>query len=165
MSQCVSLRSVEGLTSFGEKTVITWLLGAASPFQSWEEFEGAIDGPTGGAIYTFADRPVLIGIMLVVAALIFLYFLYASFHISGGESTAKSPSTLGLLLVAGAASAMASLYEGFNEQNRVREAARPGEVTQVSETSRKLPAAMVGMMGMVGVTKRKKSSRRIRLNR
>ncbi len=145
--------------------MFTWLLGAASPFQGWEEFEGAADGPTGGAIYTFADRPALIGIMVIVSALIFLYFIYASFHISGGESTAKSPGVLGLLLVAGAASAMTSLYEGINEQKSVRQAARPGEVTQVTKTARQLPAAMVGMMGMVGVSKRKKSRRHLRLNR
>lgn len=145
--------------------MVTWLLGAASPFKTWEEFEGTVDGPTAGAIYTFADRPALIGIMVVVSALVFLYFIYASFNISGGKSTAKSPTALGLLLVAGAASAMASLYEGFAEQSTVRQAARSGEVSHVTQTSRKLPAAMVGMMGLVGVSKRKKSSRRVRLNR
>ncbi|MEM6522124.1 MAG: hypothetical protein AAF722_22665 [Cyanobacteria bacterium P01_C01_bin.70] len=145
--------------------MFTWLLGAASPFQTWEEFEGAVDGPTGGAIYTFADRPALIGIMVVVAALVFLYFLYAAFHISSGESTAKPPSALGLLLVAGAASAMTALYEGFTEQKPVRQAARSGEVAQASTSSRQLPAAMVGMLGLVSVSKRKKSSRRIRLNK
>ena len=103
--------------------------------------------------------------MVVVAALIFLYFLYASFHISSGESTAKPPSALGLLLVAGAASAMTALYEGFTEQKPVRQAARSGEVAQASTPSRQLPAAMVGMMGLVSVSKRKKSGRRIRLNK
>lgn len=145
--------------------MFTWLLGAASPFQTWEEFEGAIEGPTGGAIYTFADRPALIGIMVVVAALVFLYFIYASFHISSGQSTAKSPTVLGMLLVAGAASAMASLYEGFTERGTTQQAARGQEVSQVTETSRRLPAAMVGMVGLFGASKRKKSNRRIRLNR
>ncbi|MEM6425778.1 MAG: hypothetical protein AAGF66_18605 [Cyanobacteria bacterium P01_H01_bin.119] len=145
--------------------MFTWLLGAASPFQTWEEFEGAIDGPTGGAIYTFADRPALIGIMVAVAALLFLYFIYASFHISSGESTAKSPKMLGLLLVAGMASAMASLYEGVSEQNKVRQASRSGEVTQVAQTNRQLPAALFGMVGLFGISKSKSSKRRRRLNR
>ncbi len=145
--------------------MFVWLFGAASPFNTWEEFEGAIDGPTGGAIYTFADRPALIGIMVVVAALVFLYFLYAAFHISSGESKPKSPTTLGLLLVAGAASAMASLYEGVTEKTSVQQASRSGEVSQPTKQSRKLPFAMIGMTGLASVVKRKKASRRIRLNR
>ena len=145
--------------------MFVWLFGAASPFKTWEEFEGTIDGPTGGAIYTFADHPALIGIMVVVAALVFLYFLYAAFHISSGESSAKSPPMLGLLLVAGAASAMASLYEGITEKAPVQQASRSGEVSQPVKQSLKLPFAMIGMTGLTGIVKRKKSSRRIRLNR
>ena len=141
-----------------------WLLGAASPFKTWEEFEGAVDGPTGGAIYTFADRPALIGIMVVVAALVFVYFIYASFHISGGKSSAKSPPMLGMLLVAGAASAMTALYEGFTERESVQQASRSGEVSQPVKQSRKLPLAMLGMTGLAGMS-RKRSQRRIRLRR
>ena len=146
--------------------MFTYLLGAASPFKTWEEFDGALDGPTGGAIYTFADRPALIGIMVVVAALVFVYFIYASFNMKAGESDAKSPPMLGLLLVAGAASAMASLYEGFTERGNVQQASRSAEVAQVTKPSRKSPAAMLGMLGMVGVSKRKRSShRRMRFDR
>lgn len=145
--------------------MLMWILGAASPFKTWEEFEGSIDGPTGGAIYTFADRPALIGIMVVVAALVFLYFLYASFHISGGQSTAKSPTTLGLLLVAGAASAMASLYEGVTERNGVQQANRSGEISQPAKQSRKAPLAILGMTGLAGVSQRQRGSRRRRINR
>lgn len=140
-----------------------WLFGAASPFATWEEFEGAVDGSTGGAIYTFADRPALIGIMIVVAALVFLYFIYASFHISGGQSSAKSPPMLGMLLVAGAASAMAAFYEGFAERGTAQQASRSGEVSQPMPQARKLPLAMLGMTGMAGMTQRKRSRRRIRL--
>lgn len=154
--------------------MFVWLLGAASPFQTWEEFEGAIDGPTGGAIYTFADRPALIGIMIVVAALAFLYFIYASFSISGGKSTAKSPPVLAMLIVAGAASAMASLYEGFTERGAVQQASRSGETSQVAKQSSKVPMALLGMTGLAGLSGRKRrtkasaaklASRRIRLHR
>ncbi|MEB3357308.1 MAG: hypothetical protein VKK04_11330 [Synechococcales bacterium] len=136
-----------------------WLVGAASPFRSWEEFEGAADGPTGGAIYTFADRPALIGIMVVVAALIFLYFIYASFHIKSGHSSAKSPSVLGMLLVAGAASAMASLYEGVVERGTVHQASRSGEMSQISKQSHQPPVALLGMIGLTGASRRKRSQR------
>lgn len=144
--------------------MLVWLLGAASPFTTWEEFEGAIEGPTSGAIYTFADRPALVGIMVVVAALVFLYFIYASFHISSGESSAKSPTVLGMLLVAGAASAMTSLYEGFTEQT-VQQASRSGEISQPAKQSRKVPLAMLGMTGLAGISQRKRVSRRRRINR
>lgn len=144
--------------------MMVWLLGAASPFKTWEEFEGTVDGPTGGAIYTFADRPALIGIMVVVAALVFLYFLYASFNISNGESSAKSPTVLGMLLVAGAASAMASLYEGLSDRP-VQQASRSGEVSQPTKQSRKAPLAMLGMTGLAGLSQRQRVSRRRRINR
>lgn len=154
--------------------MFVWLLGAASPFQTWEEFEGAIEGDTGGAIYTFADRPALIGIMIVVAALAFLYFIYASFNISGGKSTAKSPPVLGMLIVAGAASAMASLYEGLTERSAVQQASRTGEAAQVEKPANQVPMALLGMTGLAGITGRKRrtkanaaklASRRIRLHR
>ncbi|NER85329.1 MAG: hypothetical protein F6K42_38705 [Leptolyngbya sp. SIO1D8] len=144
--------------------MFVWLLGAASPFKTWEEFEGTIDGPTGGAIYTFADRPALIGIMVVVSALLFLYFIYASFNISSGKSTAKSPPMLGMLLIAGAASAMTALYEGFTDLGTVQQTSRSGEVSQPTKRSQKLPVAMLGMMGLAGAS-RKRSHRRIRIRR
>lgn len=143
--------------------MVSWIVGAASPFQGWEAFEGAIEGPTAGAIYTFADRPVLIGIMIVVAALIFLYFIYASFHISSGRSTPKSPPVLGLLLVAGAASAMTSLYEGVMEREAGRQTARSVPSQVAAPTARKMPLAMFGLTGVVGLTGRRRPRQRRRL--
>ncbi len=140
----------------------SWLIGAASPFATWEEFEGAIDGPTGGAIYTFADRPALLGIATVVAALVFIYFIYASFHIKSGDTSAEPPHALGLLLVAGAASAMASLYEGVVDQKNPQQVSRSGEVSQVSKASRQLPAALLGMTSLTGFTARRKRSKPVR---
>ncbi len=138
----------------------TWIFGAASPFDSWEAFEGAVDGPTGGAIYTFADRPALTGIMIVVAALIFIYFLYATFNIKAGHSQAKSPPMLGLLLLAGASSVMVSVYEGVAERRVNPQTSRSAETGSMSPAP-KLPAALVGMAGIIG-GKRKRSPRRIR---
>lgn len=143
--------------------MLSWIIGAASPFNGWEEFEGAVDGPTGGAIYTFADRPALIGIMVIVAALVFLYFIYAAFQIKAGESGAKSPPALGLLLVAGAASAMATLYEGWIEREAVQQASRPGKVAALTQQAREMPIALIGMTGLAGTTRRKSSRRGRRL--
>jgi len=138
--------------------MIAWIVGAASPFDSWEAFEGAVDGPTGGAIYTFADRPALIGITIVVAALVFLYFIYASFCIKSGNSNAKSPPVLGLLLATGAASAMASFYEGVTERGAVQQASPPGQ-SRLTKQARKVPVALLGMTGLAGVSGRKRPRR------
>ena len=146
----------------------SWLIGAASPFATWEEFEGAIDGPTGGAVYTFADRPALLGIATVVSALVFVYFIYASFHIKSGDTSAEPPHALGLLLVAGAASAMAGLYEGFVDQKPTQHTSRSGQVSRMSNSSRKLPAVLLGMTSIAGMSakrKRTKGSRRRLRNR
>lgn len=140
--------------------MFVWLIGAASPFSTAEEFQGAIDGPTGGAIYTFADRPALIGIMVFLSALIFLYFLYVSFNIKEGHSTAKAPHVLAALLLVGAASAMTSLYENVNNQD-ARRVANRYEMTQ-SRSSRALPAALLGMTGIAGMSKRKRARRKAR---
>ena len=132
-----------------------WFIAAASPFSTWEEFEGAIDGPTGGAIYTFADRPALIGVMIFVAALVFIYFLYSAFNIKNGHSTAKSPQVLAVLMLVGAASAMTSLYENVRG-NDTRRASDRYEVAQSTQSSRSKPAALLGMAGIAGMSKRKR---------
>lgn len=132
-----------------------WFIAAASPFGTWEEFEGAIDGPTGGAIYTFADRPALIGVMVFVAALIFLYFLYVAFNVKNGHSTAKSPQVLAILMLVGATSAMTSLYENVRS-NDTRRVSDRYEVGQLTQSSRSESAALLGMIGMAGVSKRKR---------
>lgn len=47
-----------------------------SPFTSWSEFEASKD-----AMYAFADSPVVIGILTVLAVLIFGYWLYSTLAI------------------------------------------------------------------------------------
>jgi hypothetical protein len=140
----------------------SWLIGAASPFATWEEFQGANDGPTGGAIYTFADRPALLGIATVVAVLLFVYFIYASFNIKSGDTSAESPHVLAVLLVAGAASAMATLYQGLTDQKATHHASRSGQVSQVAKSSRPLPAALLGMTGLAGLSSQRKRSKAMR---
>jgi len=139
-----------------------WFLAAASPFKTGEEFAGALDGPTGGAIYTFADRPALIGIMVVLSALIFLYFIYASFNVKAGESTAKSPEVLGVLLLVGAASAMMSLYETVKGPNPRRASARQEMAQTRSENSPGAVPALLGMTSLAGLSSRRKRRQRPR---
>lgn len=51
----------------------------SSPFSTFEEFEGAIDGPTGGAIYTFAHSPATNTIALLICVVLFIWFLVRTF--------------------------------------------------------------------------------------
>lgn len=51
----------------------------SSPFSTFEEFQGAIDGPTGGAIYTFAGSPAINTIALLIGIGVFLWFLVRTF--------------------------------------------------------------------------------------
>ncbi|MGB7484546.1 MAG: hypothetical protein WA901_00025 [Phormidesmis sp.] len=50
----------------------------SSPFITIEEFNSATDGPTEGAIYTFANSPAINAIALVVAVGVFIWFLVAT---------------------------------------------------------------------------------------
>ena len=50
-----------------------------SPFSTLEEFNAAIDGPTGGAIYTFAHTPAINAIALVASVGIFIWFIVATY--------------------------------------------------------------------------------------
>ena len=51
----------------------------SSPFSTIEEFNNVLDGPTEGAIYTFANSPVINIIALLVAVGIFIWFMVATY--------------------------------------------------------------------------------------
>ena len=44
-----------------------------SPFANWGEFEASKE-----AMYAFADSPALIGVLVLISAVAFLYWLYAT---------------------------------------------------------------------------------------
>ncbi|MEO0374343.1 MAG: hypothetical protein AAF329_06855, partial [Cyanobacteria bacterium P01_A01_bin.17] len=52
---------------------------SASPFSTIEEFKDAADGPTEGAIYTFAHNPTLNNIGLVIAVGLFIWFIASTY--------------------------------------------------------------------------------------
>lgn len=140
----------------------TWLLGAASPFANWAEFEGAMDGPTGGAIYTFADRPALNGIALVVGALVFIYFLYSTFHTKYNDEPHPSPTSLGAVILAGMVSLASAVYDGYAAKE-VREAStRRSQTESIANGQRQMPAFLVGLVGLGAAPSalRKRSKRR-----
>ncbi|MEO1619615.1 MAG: hypothetical protein AAFU53_01130 [Cyanobacteria bacterium J06632_3] len=52
----------------------------SSPFSTVEAFSDAINGPTDGAIYTFAHRPVVNNLALLIAVGIFVWFIGKVFN-------------------------------------------------------------------------------------
>lgn len=115
----------------------------SSPFDNFKEFSKA-----EGAIYTFANNPTLIGILIAVSALVFLYFIYASFSIKKGQSTAKSPSVLGLLIAASALSLAESAYTSYTEHHKpVSQKQGPAQVARSGQGS-----GQQGLMAAMGMT-------------
>lgn len=132
-----------------------------SPFSTFEEFSSA-EGP----IYTFANNPTMITVLLIISALITIYFFYSSFGMT--QTSAKSPDVkaIGLLLVAGFASVMGLL----NPQADRREAVNPRHTQEMrTERSTWQPLALLGLVGLgggSGVAKgrnaKRRSSRKVR---
>lgn len=75
---------------------------SSSPFSNVEAFHSAIEGPTEGAIYTFAQAPAINTIALLLAIVLFVWFMGQLGHKSRKQPAFnKSFITLSLLLVTG----------------------------------------------------------------
>ncbi len=68
-----------------------------SPFSTFQEFSEA-----KGAIYTFADNPTMITILLLICLGITIYFFYAAFAIK--QKTKPDTTALSALILAGCVS-------------------------------------------------------------
>jgi hypothetical protein len=141
-----------------------------SPFQTIDDFNGAIKGPTEGAIYTFATNPAINNIALCVAVILFIWFIvgtYSAHH--SMPKVDKSLSSLSTVIVVGLLSLVAAdLRQPPGEvrtaaMNRSAIAARSNQNLLKSA----LPLGMLGMagMGLPGVGRRKQRKRRDRLAR
>jgi len=119
----------------------------SSPFQTLDEFKQAADGPTEGAIYTFANNPGIIGIALLVSVLPLLWFIYASYTIKPDRPETHTSVNLSVLIVAGLVSLFGSL--NHSDSQAAREAAlKRGTGTTVSTNHRPLtPIALLGLAG------------------
>lgn len=124
-----------------------------SPFETFEEFSTA-EGP----IYTFANSPAVIGVLLIICLLISLYFVYASFVIKKGVSTGQNPMFLGIVIATGALSLADHVYA-----NHFREGDRPtADITQSDKPhpGRNFqPLALLGLVGSRAATRRRKNRR------
>ena len=132
-----------------------------SPFSTLEEFNAAIDGPTGGAIYTFAHTPAINGIALVASVGIFVWFIVATYS-SNHElpSVDKSSNRLSSFLVIGLLSLVAA--DQFQNGQPNKQSAQEAPKTRLAKSSRRaIPLALLGMTG-IGLPRRSRSQRRKR---
>jgi hypothetical protein len=85
---------------------------STSPFSTYKEFLEA-----KGPIYTFANNSTMIGFFIVLSVLIFVYFVYATFAPRSQSTQPKNPAVLGVLLVVGLSSALASQIYDFVQRD------------------------------------------------
>lgn len=127
-----------------------------SPFSTFEEFSSA-----KGPIYTFANNSLMINILLILSALIAVYFIYASYVIKQDSAPAPDIKAIGLLLVAGLASVMGTLLNPQPEQREVEDPRYPQESQALRRQSWQ-PLTLLGMMGLGGTALGQKTGRQLR---
>jgi hypothetical protein len=114
-----------------------------SPFSTFEEFSQA-EGP----IYTFANNPAVISVLLLICLAISVYFFYASFGLKQEQSGSQTVKTLGALLLAGGV----SLLSGLSQPQKQPDAMRTRYETRSSDRPSWQPFAALGLMGMGGTS-------------
>lgn len=119
----------------------------SSPFSTIEEFNSAIDGPTGGAIYTFANAPIINIIALLVAVGIFIWFIVAAYTTHAEPPAVdKSIERLSSFIVIGLLSLVAADYSRSVNSEQTTHTSVP---TRIAQPTRR--AAPLGLLGMVGI--------------
>jgi hypothetical protein len=131
----------------------------SSPFSSAKEFIEA-----KGPIYTFANNPTAIGVFLVLGLAITVYFFYASFAMYHKGKSKADPMVMGVLLVAGLATSMASALMGTDQKKQPATAYRQElRYQQRAEHRNPSHSVLVGLMGAGAM--RRPGQRRSRSNR
>ncbi|MEM9008252.1 MAG: hypothetical protein AAGE59_32680 [Cyanobacteria bacterium P01_F01_bin.86] len=133
----------------------------SSPFSTLEEFNAAIDGPTGGAIYTFAHTPAINTIALLVSVGLFFWFIVATYSTHHELPTGdKSLNRLSSFIVIGLLSLVAA--DQLQHANQNRQSAQETPKTRLAQSSRRAaPLALLGMTG-IGLPKLRRGKRRKR---
>lgn len=141
----------------------------SSPFATTKEFMEA-----KGPIYTFANNSTVSNLFLLISLAITIYFFYASYAMhkkSPGYASRNGPM-LGLLLVTGLATSLASMLTGTPKHSPVITSQRPTPVQQVKQALGQPIAVLLGLMGgastvtgkairrQVGLRKKTQRSRR-----
>jgi len=129
---------------------------SASPFDTIEEFNGVLDGPTEGAIYTFAQTPALNAIALIASVALFIWFLFGTYSTHHNvPKIDKSLNSLSMLITVGLLSLVSA---EFRQPTRPIAPANAQEQRMPSRTQA-IPAMLLGLTG-VGAARRSRSGQR-----
>lgn len=124
----------------------------SSPFKTIEEFNGAVDGPTEGAIYTFAHTPIVNTLALLAAVGIFVWFIIKTYDTrSKPTKIERSLDHLSSFIVIGLLSLLAiegrpTIRPDVQRETIVQVVSHGSPVT----VSRRM--APLGFLGMVGLS-------------
>ncbi len=118
-----------------------------SPFSTFKEFS-----ETKGPIYTFANNPTMIGILLVICAAISLYFIYASFTMQD-DTKSKNPAVLSLLVLVSVGSMLSSWVQPAKDATTAHRRVK-------SEMQAWQPLAILGLLGTGTTIGRRRSRKR-----
>ena len=131
----------------------------SSPFSTIEEFNSAMDGPTEGAIYTFADKPMLNNIALVVAAGLFIWFIIKTYatHTAHAKPSSidKSLNRLSSFIVISLLSFVVADHRSTSRPEQTAQSEQRG----VLQSSRRAVPLGLGMMSLRLPTRRAKNRR------
>ncbi|WP_017300006.1 hypothetical protein [Nodosilinea nodulosa] len=118
----------------------------SSPFSTYAEFEGAVDGPTGGAIYTFANSPAVNIIALLIGVGFLIWFIVRTFSTHYEvPAVDRSLNHLSAFIVAGLLSLTGAAYQQTVQPNQ------PAEAMTQAMTHRPGTPATLGLLGLLGV--------------
>ena len=137
----------------------------SSPFTTIEAFNNAADGPTEGAIYTFAQAPIFNYIALIVAVGLFVWFIIKAY---GSHATSpdvkQSNNHLLLLLIAGLLSSFAADIKPSIRPSKIQRSYRTLSYPKIPASQRTANLFSLGLLGMVtpGGTSRRGSAIRKR---
>lgn len=133
----------------------------SSPFSTLEEFNGAIEGPTGGAIYTFAGSPAINGVALLVSVGIFLWFMVKTYSTVHSETSGidKSINNLSSFIVVGLLSLVT--VDQFQQTSVREQVSSKSPRSSLVRTAKRAPLALLGVVSL-GVPSRRSRRQRYR---
>jgi RsiW-degrading membrane proteinase PrsW (M82 family) len=128
----------------------------SSPFSNPKEFLEA-EGP----IYTFGNNFTIITFFLIVSAVLFLWFIYASYTIKSGKPVPKNPVVLSLLIAASTVSFAGSVYNSTIDKtpqpSRIKKTG--SQVVSSNKPQWQLPMTIVGMVASSSLLQRRSQNR------
>ena len=123
----------------------------SSPFSTLEEFNGVLDGPTEGAIYTFADAPIFNNIALLASVGIFIWFIAKTYsdhtHPLPMDNTLTKLSTFIVVSLLSLVAFSQERPQRFEQQGL---GTPPENIVHSSRRAAPLGAPL-GLLGMMGV--------------